>query len=102
MSTTLTVTERTHPLATLTTKTLVSRNEQRTVIAKLRQTAEIHPGLTVEHQRIRKTKAHPFEVNTYTLTDGVTAWVTVETGLIGIARWANNLAAALATVRGNR
>ena len=68
-------------------KTLVSPQEQRTVIAKMRASAAEHPGTVFEHERIRKTKTRA-ESNTYRLIAPSGAVIaSLVTGVIGLARY---------------
>lgn len=79
------------------TKTLINRNEQRTVISRFRAVAEGTPA-EFEHERIRKTKTRA-ESNTYRLKLGGKVLAQVETGIIGHASWLPNLAALVRSAR---
>lgn len=83
----------------------INQQDQRTIIAKFREVAEASVSetawraiglVTVEHERIRKTKAHPFEENHYRLKFNGKTVAKVSTGADGIiARWRSNLTAIL-------
>ena len=74
-------------------KTLIDQKTQRTLIGKLRKAAEVR-GFTFEHERIRKTKTRA-ESNTYRLKAGSTILVEIETGALGLVRWARDLRSAV-------
>ncbi len=78
---------------------IIDKNEQRTVIGKLRAFAQrVNGDWEFTHERTRKSKTNPVEVNVYALVHKGVPMVTVNTALAQ-AFWDKGALAVLRTQR---